>query len=224
MCADLNGRGPYPWASADAGNLRGMATMTLAGTGARFPAGTTVAAYPAAQVRLGQAPSGSAVASAVAGADSVVFAGLASGRSYAGYALVGGEHRYVQFRTDDPAAAGEGGGLGLETFDQPGVLSVGVGVGRLRFPVDVVILEVAAIVDTAPTGAAIVVDVNKVGTTIFTAQGNRPSIAAGANSSQDAEPDVTAVAAGEWLTCDIDQVGSSVPGSNLTVAVQYAVV
>lgn len=194
-------------------------TFTLTGTGARFPQGTTVAVYPEAAVRLGQAPSGSSVSTAVAGADSVVLSGLSATTSYAVYALVDGAHRYVRFRTD--AAPALGSSANLTTFDQPGELFVCVGAGRLRFPVAVQILSVAATVDIAPTGAAVLVDVNKGGVTIFTAQGSRPSIAAAAFASQDAEPDVTAVAAGEYLTCDVDQVGSSVPGSDLTVVVRY---
>jgi hypothetical protein len=74
-------------------------------------------------------------------------------------------------------------------------------------------------VGTAPTGAAILVDVNKNGTTIFTTQGNRPSIAAGGNASSAAVPDVTSLAAGDFLTVDVDQIGSTVAGSDLTVIV-----
>lgn len=196
-----------------------MASITLIGTGTRFPQGISVAAYPEALVRLGQAPSGSPVTSGTAGADSVLFSGLDSGSSYAAYALVAGEHRYLRFRTDDPLVGGGSGGLA--TFDQPGALVTGTGVGRLRFPFAAMIVGVAATVDTAPTGAAIVVDVNKNGTTIFTTQAGRPSIPAAGFASQDAEPDIATVDAGEWLTCDIDQVGSSVAGSNLTVIVHY---
>ena len=41
---------------------------------------------------------------------------------------------------------------------------------------------------TPPAGAALVVDVNKNGTTIYTNQANRPSIAAGANSAGNNPP------------------------------------
>jgi hypothetical protein len=66
------------------------------------------------------------------------------------------------------------------------------------------------------------VDVNKNGTTIFTTQANRPTVVAAANATAaDAVPDVTAIASGDYLTVDRDQVGSATPGSDLTVFVRY---
>lgn len=72
---------------------------------------------------------------------------------------------------------------------------------------------------TAPTGADLIVDVNKNGTTIFSTQGNRPTIAAGTNGGVADTPDVTTLADGDYLTVDIDQIGSSVVGANVTVGV-----
>lgn len=102
-----------------------------------------------------------------------------------------------------------------------GLLDVETGRARIRLPFAATIVSVAASIDTAPTGSAVIVDVNKNGTTIFTTQANRPQVAAGANASADAVPDVTALAVGDYLTVDIDQVGSTTPGANLTVVVQY---
>lgn len=83
------------------------------------------------------------------------------------------------------------------------------------------ILSVRASAGTAPTGASIIIDINKNGTTIFTTQGNRPTIAAAANTSgKVTNMDVTTVAAGDYLTVDIDQVGSTVAGSDLVVQVE----
>jgi hypothetical protein len=85
------------------------------------------------------------------------------------------------------------------------------------------IMAVRASVGTAPTGSALVVDVNKNGVTIFTTQGNRPSIpAAGNTSGKVANMDVTALADGDYLTVDVDQVGSTTPGSDLTVQIWAA--
>jgi hypothetical protein len=81
------------------------------------------------------------------------------------------------------------------------------------------ITSVRASVGTAPTGASVIVDVHLNGTTIFTTQGNRPTISPGAFTSGSATPDVTSVAAGDYLTIDIDQVGSTVAGAYLTVQV-----
>jgi hypothetical protein len=107
----------------------------------------------------------------------------------------------------------------LSAFSKSGVLTTGAGVSRLPIGAAYTIQSVRAMVGTAPTGAAILVDVNKNGTTIFTTQGNRPSIAAAGNASSAAVPDVTALAAGDFLTVDVDQVGSTVAGSDLTVIV-----
>lgn len=86
------------------------------------------------------------------------------------------------------------------------------------------IVGVIASVGTAPTGSSVVCDVNKNGTTVFTTQANRPSIAAGTTSTtMTAVPDVTVVAAGDLLSVDIDAVGNSTAGSDLTVVVELAV-
>lgn len=78
-------------------------------------------------------------------------------------------------------------------------------------------------VSTPITGASLVCDVNKNGTSVFTTQANRPNILAAASLSALAVPAVTTLASGDWLSVDIDYVGSTVPGSDLTVLVQLAV-
>jgi hypothetical protein len=103
-----------------------------------------------------------------------------------------------------------------------GGLSVAAGTSRYIFPYAVTVVDVAATVNTAPVGATLLFDVNKNGTTIFTTQGNRPSILAAANATAaNVVPDVTAFAAGDYLTVDVDQVGSGTAGSNAVVAVRY---
>jgi len=82
------------------------------------------------------------------------------------------------------------------------------------------ITSVRASVGTAPTGASVIVDVNVDGTTIFSTQANRPTIAAAANTSSTVtNMNTTSVANGSYLTVDIDQVGSTVAGSDLSVQV-----
>jgi len=82
------------------------------------------------------------------------------------------------------------------------------------------ILAVHASVGTAPQGSPIIIDVNINGATIFTNQGNRPTIPAGGTSSgRVASMNVTDWPDGAYITVDVDQVGSSVPGSALTVLV-----
>lgn len=108
-----------------------------------------------------------------------------------------------------------------ETFGLQGTLTVRVGKGRFPFTAAATILGVTAIVNTAPSGAAIIIDLNINGVTAYTTQANRPTIAAGANASTETVPDVTAIAAGDYLTVDIDQVGSTAAGADLTVVVRY---
>lgn len=74
-------------------------------------------------------------------------------------------------------------------------------------------------VAVAPTGAALICDVNKNGVTIFTTQANRPQVAVGAASGTSATPDVTTWLPGDTLTVDVDQVGSTAAGGVLTVTI-----
>jgi hypothetical protein len=91
---------------------------------------------------------------------------------------------------------------------------------KIPAPFAATLTGVRLAIGTAPVGAAILVDVNKAGTSIFTTQGNRPTIADGATSGgPGTAPDVTSVAAGDLLAIDVDQVGSGTAGSNLTVQV-----
>jgi hypothetical protein len=111
----------------------------------------------------------------------------------------------------------------LATFTSTGAQTVKTGTARFRFPAAATIIGVSMAINTAPTGASLIADVNKNGTTIFTTQANRPSIAISANATASpAVPDVTAYAAGDYVTIDVDQVGSTIAGSDLTVHVRYA--
>ena len=118
-----------------------------------------------------------------------------------------------------------GGGTIVGQFVLPrtGELSVGTDVSPLPIFAggSLIITEVYAYVKTAPVGAALIIDVNKNGTTIFTTQSGRPQIASGANSDTSDEPDITSLIKNDKLTIDIDQVGSSTPGSDLVVLVRF---
>lgn len=118
-------------------------------------------------------------------------------------------------------AASGSGAPGLMPLSRPGVLAVVVGTGRTYFPVGVTIDGVTIGVGTAPTGASLIVDVNKNGTTVFTTQANRPTITAAAFASAEKVPDVTAIAAGDYVSIDVDQVGSTVAGADLTAVIRY---
>jgi hypothetical protein len=105
-------------------------------------------------------------------------------------------------------------------FSKTGTLTTSTGVARIPIHGGTfTIVEAYAMVGTAPTGAAVIVDVNKNGTTIFTTQANRPQIAVSTNGDASGTPDVTALTNGDYLTVDVDQVGSTIAGSDLTVSV-----
>jgi len=101
-----------------------------------------------------------------------------------------------------------------------GNLVVAAGAVRWYSPANFTISNVIISVATVPTGADVIVDVNKNGVTLFTTQSARPKIVAGgSNVDTTSVPAITSMVAGDYLTVDIDQVGSSVPGANLTVQI-----
>lgn len=102
--------------------------------------------------------------------------------------------------------------------------TIAVTTGKSRWYADraYTIQKVRASLGTQPTGAAVRIDVNKNGTTIFTTQGNRPEIAVSTNTDEANNPDVTALAAGDYLTVDIDVIGSTIAGGDLTVQIVLA--
>lgn len=74
---------------------------------------------------------------------------------------------------------------------------------------------------TAPTGAALIADVNVAGTSLWnTTQANRPTIAAAATSGTGTAFDTTTLTTGNVLTLDIDQIGSTVAGGQVTLILE----
>lgn len=108
----------------------------------------------------------------------------------------------------------------LPTFSVKDGVTVAVGTMRLYNDTGstITISTVRASVGTAPTGASLIVDVNLNGTTIFTTQSARPTITA-SSFTATGTPAVTAWTNGTYLTVDVDQVGSTIAGSDLTVTV-----
>jgi hypothetical protein len=112
----------------------------------------------------------------------------------------------------------------LSAFNKSGTLTVTTGTERLPIDGAYTIVGTRLMVGTAPTGQSLIADVKKNGNTIYTTSANRPTITAGSNSGgPGATPDVTSLAAGDYLTVDIAQVGSTIPGSDLTVSVIVSV-
>lgn len=130
-------------------------------------------------------------------------------------AAIGNAHWRDNFRETGPAVA---------VFAKEGTLAVATGKNRFRIPESSGITKIRGVsvaVGTAPTGQSIKIDVNKGTTTIFTTQANRPDVAIGVTSAAEVtNMDVTAIAAGDYLTVDVDQVGSTEAGRDLTVIVR----
>ena len=97
-----------------------------------------------------------------------------------------------------------------------GTLATGTTQGpEITMPFGMTLTSVSLRAKTAPTGQAVIVDINENGTTLFS---TRPQINASATTggSSAVFSDAT-VAAGSVLTIDIDQVGSSAAGAGMTI-------
>lgn len=103
----------------------------------------------------------------------------------------------------------------------PGALASGVDVARFVAPFDMTILSVTAAVTIAPATTNVLVDVNVAGSSIFTVAANadKPVIVAAATESATSyTPTVsTRVANGTVVSVDLDTVGTTTTGSNLTL-------
>lgn len=102
-----------------------------------------------------------------------------------------------------------------------GTLTTGTNFGpRYPAPQALTIVRCWARVRTAPTGANIIIDLNINGTTIWSTQANRLNIAATATNNSTTTFNTTALVAGDYLDLDIDQVGSTVAGVDLTIVLE----
>lgn len=95
-----------------------------------------------------------------------------------------------------------------------GLATVGTKLAQALIPGTFTISTVILWGDNVPTGADLIVDINKNGTTIFTTQANRPKISAGSNSGESGTPNITSINKGDRLSVDTDQVGSTIPGGD----------
>lgn len=103
-------------------------------------------------------------------------------------------------------------------FSAQGALTTRTGKSFVRMLGSGLIVAVNGWIDTAPTGATTFkVDVNKNGSTIYGTQTNQPTWVAASNTPTVGAHSVTAYANGDRISVDIDAVGSTVAGSDLTV-------
>lgn len=108
-----------------------------------------------------------------------------------------------------------------ETYTFTLVGAAGVRVGTLRFYIEepCEIDRVRVSTGVAPQGQDLIVDVNLNGTSIFT-DATRPRVAPGMNTGYVDPATPVALVAGDYLSIDIDQIGTTSPGADLVVQVR----
>lgn len=109
-------------------------------------------------------------------------------------------------------------------FEAVGALTVGLK-DRFQAPHAGEITNVSGAVGVAPTGAALIFEIQKNGVTTFTTA-TKPTVAISATETADGtnyKPDVVTFAKGDTLALNITQVGSTVAGSDLDATVEYVV-
>lgn len=121
------------------------------------------------------------------------------------------------------SGGGGGGGGGTQCIpvaisDETTALTAGVAKVTFRMPYAFTLSEVRASVTIAPTGAALIFDINETGASILS---TKLSIDASEKTSTTAAtPPVisdTALADDAEITIDIDQIGSTIPGAGAKI-------
>lgn len=106
-----------------------------------------------------------------------------------------------------------------------GILATGFGTLKIPWTVAGSIVDVTLAMGTSPIGQDLIVDLHKNGgASIFTVQADRPRVLDGDADGigAAAQPQVNAMAVGDYLIIDIDQVGSpSTEGADLVVAIEW---
>ncbi len=117
-----------------------------------------------------------------------------------------------------------GGGISSNVFqlaasDEISDLTSGTGKITFRLPNAITLTDVRASVNTAPTGANLIVDINVNGASIFTT--DLLEIDAGEKTSTTAAtpPNITTTSLSDddEISIDIDQIGSTVAGAGLKI-------
>ena len=117
-----------------------------------------------------------------------------------------------------------GSGSGDYSFAVDGRLAVATNVPNAFIVTkDVEITECYIYCKTPGTASSTVVDVNKNGTTIYTTQGNRPTLAYDdADGWASSIPDILTFAAGDVITLDIDAIATGAEDLVVALSVQGA--
>jgi len=150
------------------------------------------------------------------------------------------EHLFTDLEDAPESYTGQNGkqvmvnnqGTGLEfkpdrrafSFYVGGPLQIEPSAMSILCPLNLKITEIRLSVDTVPSGGGILCDLNINGVSIYTNQGNRPGIPEAQTTVMAMPPDVSSINQGDKLTLDIDSVGITTPGSNLSLTVLCEVV
>lgn len=119
------------------------------------------------------------------------------------------------------ASPTEAGGNQVISFNRSNLLEVTQGQARFFFPSDAALIEITPGVSNAPEGSDIIIDVNLNDVSLFAPE-DRPRILENEVVGVGVSDFLTAIVdEGDYLTVDIDQVGSTTPGDFLTVTIVY---
>ena len=117
---------------------------------------------------------------------------------------------------------GDQGDAAPLAYARDGELTVATGVKRYRFPYDCVILGISATLGTAPMGDDVIVDILVNGDSLFPTPGDRIVVPDGSDEfPEDPRLPEIPVYEGNFLTMNVEQVGSTIRGADLLVLVRY---
>ena len=103
-----------------------------------------------------------------------------------------------------------------KTLNVAGTLTLMTGTARWYPTQNIQLISVQSHVNTPPVGANILISIKKNGVVIISGVSIIPS-----TNSSSIVSDSTLATIGDYLTVDITQIGSSTPGSDLTVQILY---
>ena len=116
---------------------------------------------------------------------------------------------------NDSALSGSGSSGFEKAYRYTGTLETNTGTLKIYLHKAATLTEIDLFVGTAPSGSSINLDINKNGTSVAT-----PSIAADNTSNTGISANIS-FAEGDYITVDIDQVGSSTAGSDLYAVLTF---
>lgn len=125
-------------------------------------------------------------------------------------------------RVVDKGPSGPPGDVQTISYSKPGMLEAPYD-SPFLYPItyDCTLDSVVMTVGVAPTGSDVVLDILKNSTTVYATGTGRPRIAAGQQygTGSTGYPTQASFSAGDFLTFQIAEIGSLVPGANLTLAI-----